>query len=272
MKKTLRLDAFVYAAAISIFFSGFLTPAKVIASSASSVKSAKSKKTAKSASKVDHNGIGFKAFQKGAFKAALKSFDLSIKNDPRNAFGFLNRARALVAINVKVDPEDYCAYESNWVYLALSSLSKAIDVNRKQVVAKLKEIREPSFVEFKKRPEYLKWQSTLQPPFASDDGLKKFIFANPQWISREQGMVPTLVTLRSDLTANVLKPDGQNSEGKWRVENGKVIVDSRLLAKALTLRVIPFYFNEGKNYIHSTILADGLHAELYIGPVTEDCS
>lgn len=272
MKKTRRLNIIVYAAIFVIFLTGLFTSDQAIASSASAVKSVKSKKTAKPASRVDHNAIGFKAFQKRDFKAALKSFDLSIKNDPRSAFGFLNRARALVAINVKVDPEDYCAYESNWVYLALSSLSKAIDVNRKQVVAKLKEVKEPSFTEFKKRPEYIKWQSTLQLPIAGDEGLKKFIFANPQWISREPAMVPTLVTLRSDLTANVLKPDGQNSEGKWRVENGKVIVDSKLLGKALTLKVIPFYFNEGKNYIHSTILADGARAELYIGPVTEDCS
>jgi hypothetical protein len=235
MNTTRRLSIFIFATAFGVSITGSLYSEQVIAAKVSSEKTAKSKKTVKQAPKTDHNAIGFKAFQQGNYKGALKSFELSMKNDPRNAFGFLNHARALVAINVKVDPEDYCAYETNWVYLALSSLSKAIEVNRKQIVAKLKEVKEPGFAEFRKRPEYIKWESTLQLPIASDEGLKKFILGNPEWVSREPGMVPTLVTLRSDLTANILKPDGQNAEGKWRVENGKVVIDSKLLGKSLTL-------------------------------------
>jgi hypothetical protein len=113
---------------------------QAIAASASSVKSAKSKKTVKPASKVDHNAIGFKAFQKGDFKAALKALIFRSRLITKRIWFF--KPCACVSCHQRESgPEDYCAYESNWVYLALSSLSKAIDVNRKQVVAKLKEVK-----------------------------------------------------------------------------------------------------------------------------------
>lgn len=245
---------------------------KRAATKTSAGKNIDKSKVVKPSPKVEYNSIGLKAFQKGDFKSALKNFEQSMKTDPKNALGFLNHARALVAINVKVDPEDYCSYHKNWVYLALSSLSRAIDLNRKQVGVKLKEAKERSFLEFKKRPEFRKWESTLKLPLISDQEVKSFIFSHPEWLTREAAMVPTVVTLRSDFTVNVLKPDGQNSEGKWRAEKSKVIVDSKLLAKTLTLKVIPFFFNEGKNYLHATVLVDGSGVELYVGPITEDCS
>lgn len=231
------------------------------------------KNKAKAVKKVDHNGIGFKAFQKGDFKSALKSFELSMKNDPKNAFGHLNHARTLIALNIKTDPDDYCSYESNWVLLALASLSKSMEVDKMKVTGKLKEIKEPSFLEFKKRPEYKKWESTLMGPILDDQKLKGFVLSHAEWVTREAGMPPTMVTLRQDFTMNIQKPDGQNAEGRWRVENGKIHLESQLLTTALSLKVIPFFFNEGRRYISSTILVDEKkETELFLGPVTDDCS
>ena len=274
----MRLEFRVFAALLMILGLSLTIPQGSLASKnppskAKKVPTRKKETNSKAAKKVDHNGIGFKAFQKGDFKSALKSFELSIKTDPKNAFGYLNHARTLIALNIKKDPDDYCAYESNWVLLALASLSKSMEVGKKTVTGKLKEIREPSFLEFKKRPEYKKWESALQGPIAIDQQLKSFVLAHAEWVTREAGMPPTMVTLRQDFTMNVQKPDGQNAEGRWRVENGKVVLESQLLTKALSLTTIPFYFNEGRSFITSTILVDEKkETELFLGPVTDDCS
>lgn len=232
-------------------------------------KKAPSKKTVK----VDHNAIGFKSFQKGDFKSALKSFELAMKLDSKNAFGFLNHARTLIAINIKNDPVDYCAFESNWVMLAMASLSKAYEVNPKLITSKLKEINESSFKEFKKRPEYKKWEAIFSLPVRDENGLRSFILSRAEWITREAGMPPTTITLRSDFTANIQKPDGANADGVWKIEGGAVGIDTKLLNKRLKLKIIPFYFNEGRNFISSVVLTDNEKTiELYLGPITEDCS
>ncbi|MDZ4083123.1 MAG: hypothetical protein U1E10_09315 [Bdellovibrionales bacterium] len=274
----MRLEFRVFAALLMILGLSLTIPQGSLASKnppskAKKVPTRKKETNSKAAKKVDHNGIGFKAFQKGDFKSALKSFELSIKTDPKNAFGYLNHARTLIALNIKSDPDDYCAYESNWVLLALASLSKSMEVGKKVVIGKLKEIKEPSFLEFKKRPEYKKWESALLGPFSSDQQLKSFVLTHAEWVTRDAGMPPTMVTLRQDFTMNVQKPDGQNAEGRWRIENGKVVLESQLLSKSLSLKTIPFYFNEGRSFISSTILVDEKkETELFLGPVTDDCS
>lgn len=236
-------------------------------------KSGKPKKAVKAISKVDHNAIGFKSFQKGDFKSALKSFEQSMKLNPKNAFGYLNYARALVALNIKTDPDDYCAYESNWVLLALASLSKSMEIGKVKVAGKLKEIREPSFLEFKKRPEYKKWEASLLGPIVGDPQTKTFMLSHAEWLTREAGMPPTLVTFRQDFTLNIQKPDGKNAEGRWRIENGKVVIENPLLNRSFSLKVAPFYFNEGRNFISSMRLIDETkETELFLGPVTDDCS
>ncbi len=246
------------------------TAKKAIAAKRNAAKKPNPKKPM---AKLDHNAIGFKFFQKGEYKNALKSFDLSRKTDPKNAFGFLNYARALVAINIKQDPAEYCEYSTNWVLLSLASLSKAVSINRNLIAAKLKEIKEPSFVEFRKRPEFKKWESTFSLPVQEDSAIRSFILAHAEWITREPAMPPTTVTLRADMTANVQKPDGQNADGTWKVEKGKIVLETKIIDKSFFLKSISFHFNEGQSSILSTVLVDEQNElELYLGPITDDCS
>lgn len=204
---------------------------------------------------ADPNAAGFQAYKKADYAAALPLFQKATDADPKNHWAWLNRARTLAALNKGADPDDYCAYEKNWVFLALDSLERAVQLDPSKVLAKLGEPDVGTDL-LKKRPEFQRWLVAISAERDTDAQLKKLLLANPTWHSAGQGAIPKMLTLEA--------------AGKtWAVKNKQVEVT--LEGKKLVLKpeVRPWAFNEGKMQFR-TLLLQG-DATWQLGSVLADC-
>lgn len=180
---------------------------------------------------ADPNADGFALYQKGEYAKAHELFKKAIAQNPKHAFARLNHARTLAVLSKGEAPADYCAFEKNWIMLALADLDVAVEQKRDEILAKLEQ-PDPGIDLLKKRPELHSWLTAVK------------------W---KKGDAP---------------PKSWHKGGAGRIPEARDF-DAKALAKA-TLTVKPWYFDEGKRSFRQLTLDDGTD-EWLLGPITSDC-
>jgi len=195
---------------------------------------------------ADPNAEGFAAYKKGDYAKAAPLFEKAIKADLKSPWPWVNRARTLAMLAKGKDPDDYCAYEKNWVLLALDALEHAVELDKAKVLTKLAE-PDPGTDALKKRPEVKAWLATVS--FDGDAG--KLLAQNPDWHSTEEpGAIVKPLTL----------------DPKTTKVNGKQVM---LADGKYELKIQGWYFDEGKRHFSVAQLEGPKVWQL--GPVMADC-
>lgn len=222
----------------------------------------------------DLNGLGFAQYQKGNYKKAHELFQKALESDPKNAYAWLNLARTTVLLQGKKEPEEYCEYASNWIYVALDRLTRAMELNAKEVRAKIEEDAK-GLVNLKKRPEYKKWwtAATTSAGALSDEELTRFIQAYPTW-SNLSGVPHSLEFskgVKAGPSADELSPVGDS----WRARSGSIEVLSQgKVIRRYTLTRSLYHFDEGtKSFWILRLEPQGSDDDRAwdMDPVTGDC-
>ena len=206
---------------------------------------------------ADPNAEGFALYKKGDYAKAHELFKKAVAADPKNPWARVNHARTLALLGKGEAPGDYCAFEKNWIHLALAELDQAVELDRKAVLAKLGE-PDPGIKLLEKRPEYPLWlTAVLFDPAAA---LSKFLAANSAWHQGGAGRIPTGLTLKA-------------GDKAWSVTDKRVV----LTREGKTAKYAPaakgWVFGEGKFSFHVLLLenVDDAGDTWTLGPIAADC-
>ncbi len=196
---------------------------------------------------ADPNAEGFAEYKKGNYAKAAPLFEKAIKADAKSPWPWVNRARTLAMLAKGQDPDEYCAYEKNWVLLALDALEHAVALDKAKVLAKLGE-PDPGTDALKKRPEVKAWLAS-----ASFDGdVAKLLAANPEWHSTgEAGAIVKPLTIDAKAVKVAGKQVTLADGGKYE------------------LKVQGWFFDEGKRHFSIALLEGPKTWQL--GPAMADC-
>lgn len=197
---------------------------------------------------ADLNADGFAAYKKGDYAKADALFVKATVATPKNAWAWLNHARALAMLGNGIDPDEYCDYPNNWVLLALDALEHAVALDKAKVLAKWAEA-DPGTDALKKRPELALWLDAVR----FDGRAAPFVVAHPDWHTAVPG--------------DVLRPVTLGPRG-WTVKDGKVQVAGK--KAPYTLEVRQWYFDEGKKHFSQVVLTN-TDETLELGPGFADC-
>ncbi len=237
-----------------------------------------------SAKAPDSNALGFKAYEKGDYKRAHGLFEKALKQNPDNAFARLNRARTITLLNQGKEESDsfeYCTYESNWIFLALADLSRAVELNRAAVLPKIDEDQK-GLKALKARDEYGKWRKAVSI-LAAEAGTEKVLRETPDWLFEQPSAIPVFISLKTDKKVIESSPSGEEqAAGQWSLKGGQLEV-TPLKGKPVSWKVIAekYFFNEGKDFFfdlqlvptHADASATGwLGGPLRAGPLLGDCT
>jgi tetratricopeptide (TPR) repeat protein len=233
---------------------------------------------------TDSNALGFKAYEKGDYKKAHGLFEKALKQNPDNAYARLNRARTATLLNKGKEQSgdfDYCTYESNWIFRALADLSKAIELNRAEILPKIDE--DPKGLKaLKERPEYIRWRKAVSLLAVEADAAEKVLRDTPEWLFQEPGAIPLSISLRPDKKVVETTLSGEEQvAGQWSLKGGQIELKP-LKGPAMAWKPIAekYFFNQGGDFffeLHlvpagSTESASGwLAGPLKAGPLTGDC-
>lgn len=243
------------------------TTKKPNASAANALRAKKTKSKAKR--KTDYNALGNAAWKKKNFTEALKQYNLATINDPKNYLSWINNARAIIAINISNEPEDYCDYAHNWIFDALSSLSTAIDVNRIKTIAALRTLNEASFKKFRNRLEFKKWIFVTKLPLKSDTATQDFFAKNNDWLLLKQPMPPTIVTFSPNHDLTITSAEGQREVGTWTPGVDRVVVKTSTAPRTMNLTIANFPYNGGKSF--KQVVVKDKTEQWVMGPEIADC-
>jgi len=186
---------------------------------------------------TDFNKQGFKAYQKGDHKKAHALFLKATKADPQDAFAWLNLARTTTALAEGKEPDNPCKLEKNWVYLALSYLEKAVELDAAAVMPRIKQ-DSTGLAELKKRPH--------QALPSTQKELEALLRDHANWWA--PGPVIHTMTVRSRVTEG---PGANEEDVGELVIKGVVleVVQDGMLHRRYHLKVVPWAFGEGKQKI-----------------------
>jgi tetratricopeptide (TPR) repeat protein len=220
----------------------------------------------------DYNGEGFAAYQRGDFVKARPLFESAIKQNPKLAFAWLNQARTIVAISGGTAPEEYCDFENNWIYQALASLSKAIELDSKAVLEKVPSTTGPGFKKFMTSPEFKKWWIAVQPLPKSPAEISKFLLAHKDWITEVSLNARDYATFKTGGNLELLQvtPVEKSTKAKWKVSGSMVEVSPKRKFKVERKQ---FFFDNGEKFYFFVALEElgGKDAQWTLGPLTGDC-
>jgi len=233
----------------------------------------------------DANAQGFAAYNKGDYAKAHALFEKALKQDPSNAFARLNRARTTTLLNQgKEDAADfdYCAFESNWMYLALADLSVAVEKDAQALLPKIDEDSK-GLKALKASDEYKKWRKAISV-FVKEKGIQeKVLGTTSDWWFLQPGQIPKSITLAADKRVMETQQDmSEHSAGKWRpLANGVEITPEKKPARPWKLLAGKYYFDQGQRFFFEVRLEpdgeptpadDGwVTGPLSIGPLSGDC-
>jgi tetratricopeptide (TPR) repeat protein len=233
---------------------------------------------------TDSNALGFKAYEKGDYKKAHGLFEKALKQNPDNAFARLNRARTLTLLNQGKEESDsfeYCTYESNWIFLALADLSKAVELNRAAVLPKIDEDSK-GLKALKARGEYGKWRKAVSL-LAAEAGAEKVLRETPDWVFEQPSAISVYITLQPDKKVVEASPTGEEqAAGQWSLKEGQLEI-TPVKGKPVSWKLIAekYFFNQGKDFFFdlqlvptgSEAAATGwLGGPLRAGPLLGDCT
>lgn len=227
-----------------------------------------------SAFAADLNFKAFELLKKGEPEKAKPIMEQAIVKDPKNPYAQLNMARIISMIQGKKQPEEYCDLPSNWIFLALSHLTNALEIKRDAVLEKIKNDNE-FLINLKSYPEYTKWWKAVNAPSSSsaDETIRLFIKEQGDWVSTSG--VPRLLKFTDSVNVGAAAADSLDLLGdSWDVKDGKVQVLKDGKVKAVyEVRRDLFFYDEGRRSIYKLYLVpkpeDGLRWE--IGPISADC-
>ena len=173
------------------------------------------------------------------------------------------------------EPDDYCAFETNYMYLALSLLTDAVNADLAKTTAAVDSIKSPGFDKFRKLPEFKKWRYSLDPLPKTADGLSKFLTVHNEWLSQGSVAPPNFVTfegkgkLKLEFTSGPTKPP---QIAAWKVVSGTAVEISP--KRRFELKVENHFFDYGKKSFRYLALSEvGGTEELWtMGPITGDCN
>ncbi|NVJ23887.1 tetratricopeptide repeat protein [Myxococcus sp. AM011] len=233
----------------------------------------------------DANAQGFAAYNKGDYAKAHALFEKALKQDPSNAYARLNRARTTTLLNQgkeDADDFDYCAFESNWMYLALADLSVAVEKDAQALLPKIDEDSK-GLKALKASDEYKKWRKAISV-FVNEKGVKeKVLGATSDWWFLQPGQIPESITLAADKRVMATQQDTYAyPTGEWRpLRSGVEITPEKKPARAWKLLAGKYYFDQGKRFFFEVRLEpDGettpadsgwTTGPLSIGPLSGDC-
>jgi tetratricopeptide (TPR) repeat protein len=206
---------------------------------------------------ADPNAEGFALYKKGDFVKAHELFKKAVAAAPKNPWARVNHARTLAVLSKGEAPADYCTYEKNWIHLALAELDKAVELDRKAVLAKLAE-PDPGIKLLEKLTEYQLWLAAVRFEATSDAALTKFLEANPSWHQGGAGRIPVSLTLEPKT---------------WSVKDKRVSITREGRAARYTVAVRGWFFGEGKFSFRVLLLenVDDAGDAWTLGPVVADC-
>jgi len=232
---------------------------------------------------TDSNALGFKAYEKGDLKKAHGLFEKALKQNPSNAYARLNRARTTTLLNQgkeEADDFDYCAYEANWIFRALSDLSKAVELDRAALLPKIDEDAK-GLKALKARAEYAKWRKAVSVLAADAAEVEKVVRDTPDWSFEMPGTIPVLISLGPDKKVSETSATGDTPVGQWSLKSGQVEI-TPAKGKATTWKVSTekYFFNQGQDFFFELQLkptvtdaspSGWLEGPLRAGPLLGDC-
>lgn len=187
---------------------------------------------------IDYNSVAAVALQKNSLQDAAKSIALAIQKNPKNPMTWVNHARLVVARNIQAEPVDYCDYPNNWIFEALSDLSKAWDLNHAKTSAAVASLKDSDFAKFSKRIEFKNWSIILRLPFKSDVVTDNFFSTNNDWLIRKNPMPATVVTFAPTHELVINAADGAREVGTWVAESDRVITKTMVKTKNGSTEVV----------------------------------
>ncbi len=234
---------------------------------------AKPKTKTKTKKKVaDFNAPAIAAFKAKKYVEALRLFNVAIKNDPQNPLSWLGHARATVAIHGSSEPENYCDFEKNWVLLAMSSLSKAMDLGRAKVEPILSAIKDVNFQKFRTRPEYKNWDLVRKLPLKTDLATQEFFSKHNDWLIDSQPNPSTVVTFAPTHVLTIAAADGTRSTGTWSAGAGRVVIKTKDETRTLNLTTSKHTFGSPEKSFRIIVLRDPAKPpDWTLGPEIADC-
>jgi hypothetical protein len=234
---------------------------------------------------TDSNALGFKAYEKGDYKKAHTLFEKALKQNPDNPYARLNRARTTVLLNQskgKVESAESCDYAKNWVFRALSDLSKAVELDRATLLPKIDEDQK-GLKPLKAQADYAKWRKAVGALASDAGGTEKVLKETSDWWYHAPGAIPVGITLHPDKKVSEMNPSGEETAaGQWSLK-GQQLELTPLKGKPVLwdVRVEKYAFNEGKDFFFDLQLVatnaeasaspDWLTGPLRAGPITGDC-
>jgi hypothetical protein len=221
---------------------------------------------------VDYNGPGIAAFQKKNFSEALRLFVIATKNDPKNSLSWLYHARAVIAVYGAEEPENYCDAEKNWIFEALASLSKAMDLGRTKVLPILASIQDVNFQKFRARPEFKNWDLIQTLPLKTDVATQDFFAKHNDWLIENQPNPATVVTFAPTHELTIASADGARDTGTWSAGADRVVIKTKSELRTLNLTTTSYAFGSAGKSFRIVVLKDPSKPEAWaIGPEIADC-
>ena len=259
-------------ATFSLLDEGFAQNASVKKPTKKTVAKSKSKKPTPKKRAVDYNAPGVAAFQKQNYVEALKLFDVATKKDSKNPMSWMNRARAVIALNIDKEPDDYCDYSKNWIFDSIASLSKASDLGAAKVLPLLKSVSDVSFKKFRDRPEYKKWILVHSLPLKTDLATQEFFAKHNDWLIANQPLPATVVTFAPTHELIMAASDGVRTTGTWSAGADRVVIKTKTELKTLNLTTASYAFDQGAKSFKIVALKDPANPKSWtLGPEVADC-
>ena len=232
----------------------------------------KVKKSTPKKKAVDYVAPGLAAFQKQNYTEALRLFDIATTKDVKNPLAWFNRARAVIALNIAKEPDDYCNFEQNWILDALASLSKAADLGSAKVLPLLKSTSDGGFKQFRDRPEYKKWILVHSLPLKTDIATQDFFAKHNDWLIANPPLPSTVVTFVPTHQFVIATSDGLRETGTWSAGADRVVVKMKNDLKTLNLGTASFAFAQGAKSYKIVALKDPTNSKSWtLGPEIADC-
>jgi hypothetical protein len=201
------------------------------------------------------------------YEKALDDLTARLERNPRDASAWFAKARVIALINGHTPPDDYCDADSNWIFLALAHLDKAMRLDAKGTSERIQNDHS-DFARFRETPEFKLWWRASESLPTSDAGLSAFVRENPVW-NREGRSTPIreVLTLRPDGKADLFTSGHHEVVGNWTIAAGRIAVSNGKQTEAYELVRAPFYLQNGT--LHFDTLRLG--ADWTMGRILHDC-
>ena len=189
---------------------------------------------------------GLSFYQNHKYSEALNQFEKQLKNNPKDALTWFNKAKTMYALSKKKNELFGCIEDSTVGFKILHALSEAVE-NDMTAIKKELEKNDPIFNEFKKTSQFQKWLIAIKL-FEPLKDSKAFIVNNPFWL-------PSSNEDESWNTSFEFKPNGDIFKAKLNQAGKKVSQytfekDGSLVwdKKKYALKSVKIYFDMGKYY------------------------